>query len=60
MVETETPNGKGTNPPLKKACSISLMFEIESDDEALVVKKVIDNVCSHLPHKRYSFQIMES
>ena len=48
----------GTMP--KKACMINIMFPVETDDEALEVKKHIDDVLTDKKDKRYTFQIVES
>lgn len=47
-------------PVPKRSCIITLMFEIATDDEAMKVKKVIDDVVKDLENKKYNFQINES
>ncbi len=49
-----------TEPMPKKSCMITLMFGIESDTEALELKKVIDEQVKDIKKKRYTFQINES
>jgi len=44
----------------KHSCMITLMFAIESDEEALHVKKVIDEAVKNITEKRYTFTINES
>ncbi len=46
-------------PMPKKSCMITLMFGIESDTEALEVKKVIDDAIKDIKDKRYNFGINE-
>ena len=51
-------------PPLKpmpkKSCIITLMFAIDSNEEAMHVKEKIDALVENIKEKRYSFQINES
>jgi len=54
-------NGQTLNEPMpKKSCMVTLMFEIETDADALAVKKVIDDAVKDIEKKRYTFQINES
>lgn len=54
-------NGEQTKEPMpKKSCMVTLMFGIESDDEALTVKKVIDEAVKDIEKKRFTFQIIET
>ena len=53
----ETPQLK---PMPKKSCIITLMFAIESNEEAMHVKEKIDTLVENIKEKRYSFQINES
>jgi len=46
-------------PPIRKGCQISLMFQCDSDDKALAIKKAIDDVLPDLENKRFTFQITE-
>lgn len=46
--------------PMKKACMISLMFEVENDDEAFDVKRKLDDALPNIDKKRYTFQIVET
>lgn len=59
MVENMGPTQPDTPEPIRKACQISLMFQVDSDDEALAVKKAIDACLPPIEHKRYTFQISE-
>lgn len=43
----------------KKACVISLMFEVGNDTQALNVKAQIDAAVKDIVQKRYTFQIVE-
>jgi len=43
----------------KKACIVSLMFEITDDKQALDVKAQIDAAIKDISQKRYTFQIAE-
>ena len=47
------------NPMPKKACIISLMFEVQDDKQALNVKAQIDAAIKDIAQKRYTFQIAE-
>ena len=53
--QTDTPK---PNPP-KKGVSIQIMFPCESDEEALAIKKRIDEVVKDVTEKRYTFSISE-
>jgi hypothetical protein len=44
----------------KRACIITIMFGIESDDTALKVKQAVDNAVKDIEQKKYLFQITES
>lgn len=44
----------------KKSCMVTLMFGIETDAEALALKKVIDEQVKNIEKKRYTFQINET
>ena len=48
------------DPPPKKACMITLLFEVKTDEEALAVKKVLDEQVGDIDKKRYTFQIVET
>ena len=54
----EQPPQQTPMPP--KSCMITLMFGIDTDAEALEVKKVIDEAIKDIKKKRYTFQINES
>ena len=43
----------------KKACIVSLMFEVRDDKQAMDVKAIIDIAVKDIEHKRYTFQIVE-
>jgi len=61
VLMTETPEHKdppAPEPP-HKGCQISLMFPVDSDEEALAVKKAIDAVLPDVKGRRYTFQIAE-
>jgi len=48
-------------PPMpKKSCLINLMFAIEDDKDALIIKEQIDTAIAHIKEKRYTFQIVET
>ena len=47
-------------PVPKRNCLITLMFAIESDAEALAIKKVIDEAVKNIKDKRYTFQLNEN
>jgi len=59
MAEIQEPQVPQVPAQMKKACQISLMFPVETDEEALAVKKAIDDVLPVVDHKRYTFQITE-
>ncbi len=46
-------------PGAKKGVSIQIMFPCESDDEAIAIKKAIDEIVKDIPEKRYTFSISE-
>lgn len=43
----------------KKSCMITVMFGIETDEQALDVKQQVDDALKNLKEKRYTFQINE-
>jgi len=43
----------------KKGVSIQIMFPCDSDDEAIAIKKAIDDVVKDITEKRYTFSISE-
>jgi len=47
-------------PIPEKACMITLMFAVDSDEEALHVKKALDEKVKDIDKKRYTFQIIET
>lgn len=47
-------------PMPKKSCIITLMFAVDTDEEALHVKKILNEVVKNIKDKRYSFQINET
>lgn len=47
-------------PMPKKSCMITLMFGIDTDEQALVVKQVVDDAIKDIEKKRYTFQINET
>jgi len=49
-----------TEPMPKKSCMLTLMFGIENDKEALLVKHAIDEAVKDIEKKRYTFQINET
>ena len=49
-----------TEPMPKKSCMVTLMFAIETDDEALAIKQVIDEAIKNIEKKRFTFQIIET
>lgn len=54
MAEEQLPT-----PMPKKSCMITVMFAIETDQEALAVKQKIDDALKHIKDKRYNFGINE-
>jgi hypothetical protein len=44
----------------KKACMVTIMFAVDTDDEAMALKKGIDKAIADKDKKRYTFQIIES
>jgi len=57
----DTSNSVPNEPAMpKKACMISLMFAVESDEIALAIKHKIDEVLPNIEKKRYTFQITEA
>jgi hypothetical protein len=53
-------NENNKEPMPKKSCMLTVMFGIETDEEALVVKKVIDEAIKDIEKKRFTFQINET
>ena len=53
----DTPSQQKPMP--KKSCMITLMFGIDNDQQALDVKKQVDNIVKDIKDKRYNFQINE-
>lgn len=47
-------------PMPKHSCMITLMFAIDTDEQALAVKKQVDKAIENIEEKRYTFQINES
>jgi hypothetical protein len=44
----------------KRACMMSIVFAITTDEAAIVIKHAIDDVVSDIKEKRVTFQIIES
>jgi len=59
MAEEQTHTDLPAPEQPHKGCSISLMFPVTSDEEALVVKRAIDAVIPDVKGRRYTFQIAE-
>ena len=59
MAETQEPKQTQPKPGAKKGVSIQIMFPCESDDEAITIKKAIDEVVKDITDKRYTFSISE-
>jgi len=53
----ESPN---TPPTPKKACIINLMFSINSNEDAMLIKEKVDELAKNIKEKRYTFQIVET
>ncbi len=53
----ENPQGKSESP--KQICTITLIFVVESDNAAIIVKKVIDEAARELPGSRLDFRITD-
>jgi len=59
MVENgEQPKAPTPDRP-KKGVSIQIAFPCESDDEAMAIKRQIDNALAKIDDKRYTFSIAE-
>ncbi len=52
----ENPQEKGESP--KQVCTITVAFPVESDDDAIAVKKKITDAVSNKPDARIDFRIM--
>ena len=52
----ERPQGKSESP--KQICSITVMFPVLSDDEAIAVKKKIGDAVADIEDSRVDFRIM--
>lgn len=59
MAEPEEPKHPQSPDMLKKGCQISLMWPCKDDEEALAVKRAIDDIVKDIKEKRYTFQITE-
>ncbi|MCP3678963.1 MAG: hypothetical protein GY782_01165 [Gammaproteobacteria bacterium] len=59
MVDEQPQPEKGQPPKQRKGCNISIMFPIDTDEEAMAVKKAIDAAIPDVEGKRYNFQITE-
>lgn len=44
--------------PAKQLCSINIMFPIQSDDEAIEVKKKIQDILSTIADCKFDFRIV--
>lgn len=51
---------KQTPPMPKKACMITLMFPVEDDTDALIIKQGVDVLIKDMKEKRFTFQIVET
>jgi len=47
-------------PMPKKACMMTLMFPVTTDEACLVIKHAIDDILDDLKEKRVTFQIVET
>lgn len=52
-------NGQPVPMP-KKACMITIMFPVTTDEASLVIKHAIDDILADLKEKRVTFQIVET
>lgn len=59
MENTPQPNGPMPPATMRKACQINIMFPVDKDTEALVIKNAIDKVIEDVKDKRYTFNITE-
>jgi len=59
MADPQQPKPPIPQPGAKKGVSIQIMFPCESDDEAVAIKKQIDNIVKDIQEKRYTFSISE-
>ncbi len=59
MIGDQEPKQEPLKTPPKKGVSIQIMFPCESDDEAIAIKKAIDDIVKDIPEKRYTFSISE-
>jgi hypothetical protein len=44
----------------KRACMITLVFAITTDEAAIIIKHAIEDVVSDIKEKRMTFQIIDS
>ena len=47
-------------PMPKKSCIVTIMFPIDSNEEAMAAKEYFDNAVKNMKEKRYTFQIVET
>ena len=47
-------------PMPKKACMMTLMFPVTTDEACVVIKHAIDDILADLKEKRVTFQIVET
>lgn len=59
MEDAKTQTDKMPQVAIRKACQIMIMFPVENDEDALAIKKAIDDVVGDLPDKKYNFSINE-
>ena len=59
MVENGQQTATSPTSKPKKGVSIQIAFPCESDDEAMKVKRQIDNALAEFDDKRYTFSITE-
>lgn len=52
----ENPQGQNNQP--KQLCTITIVFPVQSDDEAIAVKRKIGDAVSNIDDARIDFRIM--
>ena len=53
-------DGVPQQPMPKKSCMVTIMFPIDSNEEAMAAKEYFDNAVREMKEKRYTFQIVET
>lgn len=45
---------------IKQVCRIEIVFPVDSDDQAIAIKRDISEALKALPNKRFTFSIAEN